>query len=67
MGRSDQRYHGRVMSVYMLAFSALPLGNMAMGLFADAFGVQSTVGVGGLLLALVVIVFGLFSRAYRGI
>jgi MFS family permease len=67
MGRSDQRYHGRVMSVYMLAFSTLPLGNMAMGLFADAFGVQLTVGFGGLLLAFVVIVFGLSSRAYRGI
>jgi MFS family permease len=67
MGRSDQRYHGRVMSVYMLTFSAMPLGNMIMGLFTDAFGVQATVGVGGLLLALTVIAFGLSSRSYRGI
>lgn len=67
MGRSDRRYHGRVMSVYMLTFSALPLGNMIMSLFTDAFGVQSTVGFGGLLLALVVIVFGLTNRSYHGI
>jgi MFS family permease len=67
MGRSDRRYHGRVMSVYMLTFSAMPLGNMIMGLFTDAFGVQATVGTGGLLLALTVIVFGLSSRSYRGI
>ena len=67
MGRSERQYHGRVMSVYMLTFSALPFGNMLMSLLSDAFGVQAAVGSGGLLLALAVIVFGLSSRAYRGI
>ncbi len=67
MGRSDRRYHGRVMSVYMLTFSAMPLGNMLMSLFTDAFGVQATVGTGGILLALTVIAFGLSSRSYRDI
>ncbi|MCK9364378.1 MAG: MFS transporter [Syntrophales bacterium] len=67
MGRSERQYHGRVMSVYMLTFSALPLGNMLMSLLTDAFGVQAAVGSGGLLLALAVIIFGLSSRAYRGI
>jgi MFS family permease len=65
MGRSDRRYHGRIMSVYMLTFSALPLGNMVMSLIADAVGVQATVGFGGLLLVLVVFVFGFFSSSYR--
>src|SRR3989339_241882 len=54
MGRSERQYHGRVMSVYMLTFSALPLGNMLMSLLSDAFGVQAAVGSGGLLLALAV-------------
>lgn len=67
MNRSDRRYHGRVMSVYMLTFSALPLGNMVMSLFADAFGAPATVGCGGILLALVVLLFGLSSSSYRGI
>jgi len=67
MGRSDSRYHGRVMSVYMLTFSALPLGNMVISIFADAYGVQAAVGTGGLLLVLVVVIFGISSRPYRGI
>ncbi|MBW6484951.1 MAG: MFS transporter [Syntrophobacterales bacterium] len=67
MGRSERQYHGRVMSVYMLTFSALPLGNMLMSLLTDAFGVQAAVGTGGILLAFAVIIFGLSSRAYRGI
>jgi MFS family permease len=67
MGRSEQRYHGRVMSVYMLIFSSMPLGNMVMSLFTDIFGVQATVGTGGILLAVAVIAFGLSSRSYRSI
>jgi len=67
MGRSEQRYHGRVMSVYMLIFSSMPLGNMVMSLFTDIFGVQAAVGTGGILLAVAVIAFGLSSRSYRGI
>lgn len=67
MGRSEQRYHGRVMSVYMLIFSSMPLGNMVMSLFTDIFGIQAAVGAGGILLAAAVIAFGLSSRSYRGI
>lgn len=65
MDATDKRYHGRVMSVYMLTFSAMPLGNMLMSVFADAFSAPLTVGIGGLALALVVLLFGLFSPAYR--
>jgi MFS family permease len=65
MDAADKRYHGRVMSVYMLTFSALPLGNMLLSACADAFSAPVAVGVGGLLLAACVLVFGLLSPAYR--
>ncbi|MBN1637163.1 MAG: MFS transporter [Deltaproteobacteria bacterium] len=65
MDATEKRYHGRVMSVYMLTFSALPLGNMILSVFADVFGAPMTVGFGGLLLAVVVLLFGLASPSYR--
>lgn len=65
MEKSDKRYHGRVMSIYMITFSSLPLGNMLISLFADAFGAQATIGVSGTLLAVIVFLFGSFSRDYR--
>ena len=65
MEKTEKRYHGRVMSIYMLTFSALPLGNMFISLLADAFGAPATIGVGGILLAGIVFLFGSFSRAYR--
>ncbi|MBN1382133.1 MAG: MFS transporter [Deltaproteobacteria bacterium] len=67
MQKSDSRYHGRVMSIYMLTFSALPLGNMFISLLADAFGAPATIGTGGTLTAVIVFLFGSFSRAYRNI
>ena len=65
MDAAEKRYHGRVMSVYMITFSALPLGNMVLSVFADVFGAPMTVGVGAILLALVVLLFGLLSPSYR--
>jgi len=67
MDVSDRRYHGRVMSVYLFTFSALPLGNMILSLFADIFSVSLTVGVSGLVLAGIVLLFGLLSPAYRSL
>lgn len=67
MDATDSRYHGRVMSIYLLTFSALPFGNMIMGVFADAFSAPLTVGVGGILLAVFVVMFGLLSPSYRSL
>ena len=67
MDATDPRYHGRVMSVYMLTFSALPFGNMIQSALADAFTAPVVVGVCGLFLAVFVLVFALFSPAYRGL
>lgn len=65
MEKSDRRYHGRVMSIYMLTFSALPLGNMLISSMADAFGVLATMRTGGTLLAVIVFLLGSYSRSYR--
>jgi len=65
MDVSDKRYHGRVMSVYLFTFSALPFGNMILSVFADAFSVPVTVGASGMLLSVIVLLFGLLSPAYR--
>lgn len=67
MEKSHRSYHGRVMSIYMLTFSALPLGNMVLSLFADSYGAQAAVGTGGLLLAGTVLLFGRLSRSYRAL
>ena len=65
MDATHKRYHGRVMSVYMLTFSAHPNGNMIMGVFADAYSAPTTVGLGGISLAIVIVLFGILSPSYR--
>ncbi|MDY0043592.1 MAG: MFS transporter [Syntrophales bacterium] len=67
MDRSEPRYHGRVMSVYMLTFSAAPFGNLVMSLFADVLGPQATVGYGGITLVVIVLFSWLSSSVLRGI
>jgi len=67
MDITDKRYYGRVMSIYLFTFSALPFGNMVLSVFADAFSVSITVGAGGLLLAAFVLLFGVFSPVYRSL
>ncbi len=52
MSYTDEEYYGRVMSVYMMTFSFMPLAAMPMGLASDAFGVQPTVAVAGALIVL---------------
>ena len=45
---------GRVMSVYTTVFSAsVPLGGLALGAIASAFGVAVAIGVGGVLTLLI--------------
>lgn len=65
MDKTERQYHGRVMSVYMLTFSLMPLSVLPFGAFADAFGAPITVGIGGLLLIAVVILYGTLHPSYR--
>lgn len=55
MSYTDEDYYGRVMSVYMMTFSVMPLAAMPMGALADAFGAPVTVSVAG---ALIVVFIG---------
>jgi len=67
MTNTEPAYHGRVMSVYMLTFSAMPLGVVPFGALSDVYGAPITIGIGGLLLMVVIAVVGLFHPSYRHI
>lgn len=67
MSNTEPAYHGRVMSVYMLTFSAMPLGVVPFGALADRYGAPITIGIGGLVLAVVIALVGIFHPSYRHI
>jgi hypothetical protein len=67
MSNTDPTYTGRVMSVYMLTFSAMPLGVVPFGALADRYGAPVTIGIGGLLLAAVIAAVGVLHPSYRHI
>jgi MFS family permease len=45
MEHTEDRYRGRVMSVYMLNFGLMPLGVLPSGVLADYLGGQATIGI----------------------
>jgi MFS family permease len=65
MDKAEPQYHGRVMSVYMLTFSLMPISVLPVGALADAFGAPVTIGIGGLLLVVVVALYGSLHPSYR--
>lgn len=65
MDRADPQYHGRVMSIYMLTFSLMPLSVLPTGAIADAVGAPITIGIAGLLLAVVVVLYGVIHPTFR--
>jgi predicted MFS family arabinose efflux permease len=67
MDNADPAYHGRVMSVYMLTFSAMPLAVVPAGILADTYGAPATIGIAGLLLLVIIGLVGLFHPSYRHI
>jgi predicted MFS family arabinose efflux permease len=64
---TDPAYTGRVMSVYMLTFSAMDLGVVLFGWLADRYGAPLTLGLGGLLLAGIIAAVGALHPSYRHI
>ena len=52
MAITEPQYHGRVMSVYMLTWSLMPIGGVPISFLTDRFGAPVTVGVSGLVVAL---------------
>jgi len=67
MNNTDPAYHGRVMSVYMLTFSAMPLGVVPFGALSDHYGAPVTIGIGGLALSVVIALVGVLHPSYRHI
>jgi MFS family permease len=63
--RTEREFYGRVMSVYMMTWSIVPLVMLPLGVLVDRFGASATVAVSGALLTLVVAGAALgFSRFY---
>ena len=56
--RADRAFHGRVMSVYMMAFAALPLGSVPAAWIADQVGLPVTIAVSGVACAASVLLLG---------
>ena len=50
MEEADERYRGRVMSIYMMNFGLMPLGLLPAGLAVDWLGGQAVVAILSLLL-----------------
>jgi MFS family permease len=62
MAATEQSYRGRVMSIYMMTFSLMPLASLPMSAIADQTGVTPVVVVAG---ATIVVSISLLSRAQR--
>lgn len=67
MHYTEPAFHGRVMSVYMLTFSAMPLGTVPFGALSDRYGAPVTIGIGALVLATIIIAVGILYPPYRRI
>jgi MFS family permease len=67
MGNTEPRLYGRVMSVYMLTFAAMPLGTFPASWIADHIGVRATVMGCGVILALSVLAVAVLYRPYSRI
>jgi predicted MFS family arabinose efflux permease len=67
ISHTEPAYTGRVMSVYLLTFSAMDLGVVGFGWLADRYGAPLPLGIGGLLLAGIIATVGLRHPTYRHI
>lgn len=67
MLNTDKKLYGRVMSVYQMAFSMMPLALLPMGALVDAIGVSIIVGAAGLILVGISVAGGMFQLRRRDI
>jgi hypothetical protein len=58
MSTTERAYHGRVMSVYMMTWSLMPLSSLPLGKVVDAAGIEATMAVMGVIVALFVAAVG---------
>ncbi|MGH2350328.1 MAG: MFS transporter, partial [Chloroflexota bacterium] len=66
MSQTPPEYHGRVMGVYMMTFSAMPLSSLPAAWVADQIGLPSTLAVCAALSGLVVLTAGGASGWFAG-
>ncbi|MGI9614168.1 MAG: MFS transporter [Acidimicrobiales bacterium] len=59
MSNADPAYHGRVMSLAMMGFGSQSLLAPAWGALADAIGVRQTLGIVGIVAAVITVIVGL--------
>lgn len=64
---AEHQFHGRVMSVYMLTWSLMPLTALPMTALTDVVGAQVTMAGAGALVALFIGSVGLLYPGYRAI
>ncbi len=62
---TERELHGRVMSVYLLTWSMMPLAALPMSVLADLVGPQPTVATAGVLVAVLIAGVAVLHPAYR--
>ena len=65
--QADPAFYGRVMSVYMLSWSLMPLATLPMTGLADAIGAPTTVAVAGLVVTAFIAGVAVLYPGYRAI
>jgi MFS family permease len=65
MEETEKAYYGRVMSIYMMTWSLMPLSLVPMGVMIDHVGAPITIGLAGLILAAIVTAITIFSPDMR--
>ena len=65
MGKVEDEYRGRVMSVFMMNFGLMPLALVPAGILADIWGPRAVVGATGAALLAIALVVGLTNRRLR--
>lgn len=65
--QADPSFYGRVMSVYMLSWSLMPLATLPMAGLADAIGAPITVAAAGLIIAVFIAAVAVLYPGYRAI
>ena len=64
---ADDRYRGRVMSIYMMEMSLVQIGTFFVVLAAEAFGVQWALGATSMALVVLALVTYLFVPRMRNL
>ncbi len=62
---TDRELYGRVMGIYMMTWSLMPVATLPMGALVDAIGAPITVAGGGALLGVFIVILSLVCPGIR--